>query len=164
MTILNTGTTDAARIAHQTNIEWLTSARQSNAKMEAGAAFDKAHFFACVHARLARLRGHTAELEHLPTHCIGNRAPINTQTISIDDIIGSEDRSDEFDTDFKPLRYSARDRWINIFVAELSGNQLPPIEVIRNGSAYYVRDGHHRISVAKQFGQHYIDAVVVSGN
>ncbi len=37
-------------------------------------------------------------------------------------------------------------------------------QVIRNGSAYYVRDGHHRISVAKQFGQHYIDAVVVSGN
>jgi hypothetical protein len=41
---------------------------------------------------------------------------------------------------------------------------LPPVEVIRVGSDYFVRDGHHRISVAKAMHEQYIDAVVIEGD
>ena len=44
--------------------------------------------------------------------------------------------------------------------AQLRGLGLPPIELIQLGDAYFVRDGHHRISVASALGQHHIDAVV----
>ena len=49
---------------------------------------------------------------------------------------------------------------VNVAVARKTGVALPPVELIKVGEEYYVRDGHHRVSVAHAFGECYIDAVV----
>jgi hypothetical protein len=49
---------------------------------------------------------------------------------------------------------------LNIAKLRLEGRPLPPVELIQVGDSYFVRDGHHRISVARAFGQTAIDAQV----
>jgi hypothetical protein len=85
-----------------------------------------------------------------------------TRTIDIRQIVGSENRSSDFDAEFTPLKAESRDRWISIASAFLQGQFLPPVEVIQFDNEYYVRDGHHRISVAKTLGQQFIDAEIIS--
>jgi hypothetical protein len=64
-----------------------------------------------------------------------------------------------FDRAFRPVR-EARDRWERVWLAEQRGAVLPPISVVRVGDGYAVRDGHHRVSVAKARGAVAIDAEV----
>jgi hypothetical protein len=47
-----------------------------------------------------------------------------------------------------------------VWLAEERGAVLPPISVVRVGDAYAVRDGHHRVSVARARGAVSIDASV----
>lgn len=65
-----------------------------------------------------------------------------------------------FDDAFHPIRTHTELRWRRVARAGLAGVTLPPVELIRIGEAYFVRDGHHRISVARALGQKEIDAVV----
>jgi hypothetical protein len=78
--------------------------------------------------------------------------------VSLSKIVGSEGRVRDFDNTFHPLNDHTRDRWIGIAVARRNGVTLPPVELIQVGCAYYVRDGHHRISVARAAGQAEIEA------
>jgi hypothetical protein len=64
-----------------------------------------------------------------------------------------------FDREFRPGA-TARERWLRIWLAEQRGSVLPPISVLPTGDGYAVRDGHHRVSVAKARGAVMIDAVV----
>src|SRR5919197_830030 len=81
--------------------------------------------------------------------------------IPIDAIIGTVEpaRAALFDRCFRPAR-AARARWQRIWLAEHRGVQLPPISVMRVRGGYAVRDGHHRVSVARARGASTIDAVV----
>lgn len=83
-----------------------------------------------------------------------------TRVIPLDKIVGSQGRACDFSPDFRPLRPVTRSRWINIAAAVAKGVTLPPVELIQVGDAFYIRDGHHRISVASANGQHHIDAHV----
>ena len=83
-------------------------------------------------------------------------------SIVASDIVGSEDRSGDFDIDFNPLRESLRDRWLSVFSARQRGVSLPPIELVRGPDGYYVRDGHHRLSVARALGQVFVEAIVLA--
>jgi hypothetical protein len=85
-----------------------------------------------------------------------------TQTVPINRIRGSENRSRDFDEHFHPLQSHTAARWIGIAEARLRGVPLPPVELIQVGADYYVRDGHHRISVARALGEEFIDAIVVA--
>jgi hypothetical protein len=85
-----------------------------------------------------------------------------THTIDIRQIVGSENRSEDFDDGFTPLKRESRDRWVSIARAFLQGYSLPPVEVIQIDDEYYVRDGHHRISVAKTLDQRFIDAEIIN--
>ena len=80
--------------------------------------------------------------------------------VPIAQIRGSENRSHDFDDRFYPLQGHSEERWLNIARAMLQDQALPPVELIKVGETYYVRDGHHRISVARIFGQQAIDAIV----
>jgi hypothetical protein len=82
------------------------------------------------------------------------------RTVSIDEIRGSEGRCRDFDADFRPLRSHNKVRWARIAKARLKGVTLPLVELVQVGGVYFVRDGHHRISVARAFGQQNIDAEV----
>jgi hypothetical protein len=83
------------------------------------------------------------------------------QSVPISQIKGSISRACDFDLDFRPLRSHVKDRWINVAVARQRGVPLPPVELVQVGEDYYVRDGHHRISVARSLGEMSIDAEVV---
>lgn len=82
------------------------------------------------------------------------------QTIPIERIRGTESKETDFDAGFHPTQERTRDRWLNIARLILSGRDLPPVELIQLGDDYFVRDGHHRISVSRSLGQNYIDAEV----
>lgn len=84
------------------------------------------------------------------------------RVVTIGSIIGSECRAADFDMDFHPLSEDAKERWVSIAVAHLSRLPLPPVQLIQIGDAYFVRDGHHRISVGRAFGQIAVDAEVIA--
>jgi hypothetical protein len=86
------------------------------------------------------------------------------RVVPIHSIIGSEGRTADFDLHFYPLSDTAKDRWINMAMVHLSRIPLPPIQLICIGDAYFVRDGHHRLSVARMFGQVAMDAEVITWN
>ena len=85
---------------------------------------------------------------------------LGLKTIPLDSIVGSVDRHREFDRSFHPASSQVRSRWERIAEARRRGEPMPPIDVIRIGDAHFVRDGHHRVSVAKAQGDDVIDAYV----
>jgi hypothetical protein len=68
-------------------------------------------------------------------------------------------RAAQFDSEFRPAPL-ARARWKRVWLAEHFGTVLPPISVVPLGDGYAVRDGHHRVSVARARGALTIDAFV----
>jgi hypothetical protein len=82
-------------------------------------------------------------------------------TVDIDRIRGTEGKSDAFDGTFHPRQEKSRERWFGIMRERLNGQPLPPVELIDVDGTYYVRDGHHRISVARCLGESYVDAEVI---
>jgi hypothetical protein len=84
------------------------------------------------------------------------------QTIAIDRIVGSEGRYRDFNRAFLPRHDKLMRRWISVDMAHYQDVLLPPIKVFEIGGAYFVRDGNHRVSVAKAQGAEFIDAEVVS--
>jgi hypothetical protein len=84
------------------------------------------------------------------------------QTVSIGKIIGSEGRYKDFDRAFLPRHDKLMGRWIRVDLAHYQNVALPPIQLFEIGGAYFVRDGNHRVSVAKAQGAEFIDAEVIS--
>jgi nucleotide-binding universal stress UspA family protein len=80
--------------------------------------------------------------------------------IPIDAIIGSVNRYQDFSRDFLPSKNISEERWANIELANYGSHGLPPIEVYQIDEAYFVSDGNHRVSVAKQLGATQIQAYV----
>jgi hypothetical protein len=121
-----------------------------------------------VLARLAnRLRREPGDVDLiLPfeevIEALGNRGErtLGVQTIPLDSIVGSVDRTREFDRSFHPTSQRVRDRWERIAVAQRKGESMPPIQVYRIGDLHFVKDGHHRVSVARAQGRQDIDAQV----
>lgn len=68
-------------------------------------------------------------------------------------------RAAQFDADFRPAPIT-RCRWMRVFDAEQRGTPLPPVSVVDTGTGYALRDGHHRVSVARARGAATIRAVV----
>jgi hypothetical protein len=96
------------------------------------------------------------------TNCpITERVDHGVQTIELRKVVGSVNRSDDFDADFLPRVDYVRDRWVNIHLAYRNGEYLPPIDVYKFDEHYYVIDGHHRVSVMRFNGQQYIEASVI---
>jgi hypothetical protein len=104
---------------------------------------------------LDALSGQTSARTH------DSRVFLGTKTVEIAKICGSEGRSGDFNQDFEPLVENTRDRWIRIAAARQQGITLPAVELIKVGNRYFVRDGHHRISVARAFGELFVDAIVI---
>ncbi len=83
------------------------------------------------------------------------------QCIPVAKIIGSEGRYHDFSSAFLPKKEMLRRRWESVDRAVLSDIVLPPISVFSIGGWYFVRDGNHRVSVARAQGVEFIDAEVV---
>ncbi|MDR2898155.1 MAG: transcriptional regulator [Spirochaetaceae bacterium] len=91
-----------------------------------------------------------------------NEVYLGMQAVSVDHIVGSEGRYRDFDNHFFPRNVHLKNRWKRIDEAHLTGVILPPIKLYEIGGLYFVRDGNHRVSVAKAQGVENIDAEVVS--
>ena len=89
------------------------------------------------------------------------RHRLGVQPIAVDSIVGTVDphKAEAFDAEFRPPPYG-RQRWSQMCHAVQGGAALPPISVYRFEARHYVRDGHHRVSVARALGQADIDAEV----
>jgi len=85
---------------------------------------------------------------------------LGQQLIPLDSIVGTVDRSREFDRSFRPTSPRVRERWERINLAQRRGQAMPPIDVYRIGDMHFVKDGHHRVSVARALGHQDIDAYV----
>jgi len=83
------------------------------------------------------------------------------QSVPIEKIVGSEGRYRDFNRAFLPKHDYLRNRWMSVDKAHLKDVILPPIKLYQIGSVYFVRDGNHRVSVAKTKGVMAIDAEVV---
>jgi hypothetical protein len=83
---------------------------------------------------------------------------LGQQVIPLDSIVGTVDRTREFDRRFRPTTRRVRDRWQRVAEAQRRGEPMPPISVYRIGDMHFVEDGHHRVSVARAQGRRDIDA------
>ena len=91
-----------------------------------------------------------------------NETYLGMKVIPIDKIIGSEGRYKDFDNNFFPKSSHLRNRWEHVDEAAIKEINLPPIKVYEIAGLYFVRDGNHRVSVAKARGTEFIDAEVVT--
>ena len=80
--------------------------------------------------------------------------------IPVDAIVGTVDPTTDFDADFRPASNRVAARWQRVARAHREGRPLPPIAVIEQPDGYYVLDGRHRVSVARELGGDYLDAWV----
>ncbi|MBC7237148.1 MAG: universal stress protein [Chloroflexi bacterium] len=83
------------------------------------------------------------------------------QPVPLEKIIGSMGRSDDFDRAFLPTQSQTRGKWVSVDSAVREGVTLPPVSLYKVGDAYFVVDGHHRVSVARRRGQKFIDAEII---
>jgi hypothetical protein len=131
---------------------------------EAVILYERAHQHSGWRRIGARLLGRSSRLLDLNEIVAGNtisaRHYLGPQTVPIRQIRGTEGQRDTFDDVFHPLTTRTRGRWVSIASAWLQGASMPPIDLIRLGDVYFVRDGHHRVSVARALGQQEIDAFV----
>jgi len=91
-----------------------------------------------------------------------NEVYAGLKVVPIKKIVGSEGRYNDFDNHFLPRSNELKQRWMNVDEAHLSDVVLPPIQLYELGGLYFVRDGNHRVSVAKAQGVEFIDAEVTS--
>ena len=123
--------------------------------------------------RRARLRALAARLrrEHTSNRLLSfddvrrervanNRLHRGTRVVEVDQIIGSVGRWRDFDRSFLPARASVGQRWKRIDRAFQRGEDMPPVELYEIGDAYFVMDGHHRVSVARYHDVPTVEATV----
>jgi hypothetical protein len=114
-------------------------------------------------ARLVRARPPESEL--LPLEEVSRRLRafeqhyVGIRPIEVAKIVGTVDRTGEFDRDFLPRGRNVEDRWRRVEEAFPEG-AFPPIQVYQVGEAYFVMDGHHRVAIARQTGMLTIDAEI----
>ncbi len=126
--------------------------------------FEKAHNKGVWRRVINRLTGKTNEL--LPFDEVRNRLPIRGQhyaglkEVPMENIVGSFGRYHDFDRAFLPTQKRTKDRWISIDKAHHFQTPLPPVELYKLGDIYFVKDGNHRVSVAREQGQLEVDAYV----
>lgn len=86
---------------------------------------------------------------------------LGMRVVPVEKIVGSVGRHRDFDRAFLPGKLSLGERWKKIDQAVLRAEELPPVSLYKIGDAYFVRDGNHRVSVARQQGVEMLDAEVV---
>jgi regulator of sigma D len=85
---------------------------------------------------------------------------LGIQDVPLDQIVGSVGRYRDFTATFLPKSNKMKERWSRVYAVAHSLEGPPPIELYKVGDAYFVRDGNHRVSVARQVGAQSIEAHV----
>jgi nucleotide-binding universal stress UspA family protein len=126
--------------------------------------FKRARKQAAIHHLLAQLRGKSDELlayDYIRQQLRGSGTiERGVQEIPLDAIVGSVGRYDDFTRDFFPKKDSIQERWAQVKAAIMNMTGMSPISVYKLGDGYFVRDGNHRVSVARTLGTNTISALV----
>ncbi len=131
---------------------------------EAHSKFDHAKRQAMVEGMVALVRGKPSDL--LPFDDVQRKLGLHItrerglQQVSLDQIVGSAGKYHDFTRSFWPRNEKLRERWKWIYVAAHDFRGLPPVELYQVGEVYFVKDGNHRISVARALGSKTIEAYV----
>ena len=126
-----------------------------NLNEQVDADFTRARRRARLRALVARIRREHASNRLLSFDAVrrereaNNRLHRGTRVVEADRIIGSVGRWRDFDRSFLPARASVGHKWKRIDRAFQRGEELPPVVLYEIGDAYFVVDGHHRVSVAR---------------
>lgn len=112
---------------------------------------------------LTRRPSRLLDLGSIESH-MQNCMDAGQREVTLDEIRGTDGRLNDFDDRFNPLTDRTRRRWQSVAKALDEGTHLPPVDLIQAGKVYYVRDGHHRVSVARALGQTTITARVTVWN
>lgn len=131
---------------------------------QARADFQRARFKAFIHRVWGALSGQPSTLlsydEIKEKLHIGGPIYRGVKTVRVDQIAGSLNRYHEFDRVFLPASDKLAGRWQRVNRAFYEEISLPPVVLYKVGQVYFVVDGHHRVSVAREQGQLYIEAEV----
>ena len=136
----------------------------ANPRVAADQAFDRARRKEFLESVIAHLRGQPTDL--LPYDTIrsilglASSRDLGMQQIPLDKIVGSVGKYQEFSRSFLPRLAQDRERWKSVFAIALDVQGFPPIDVYQVGDTYFVIDGNHRVSVARQLGATTIEAYV----
>lgn len=129
--------------------------------------YKKARKRAAIQELLARLSGRPQDASLLSYDDVRQRLQAIEKSsehladIPLDAIVGSVGRYHDFTRKFLPKKSVDQDRWARIMATTLGLSGLPPIEVYRIGDVYFVKDGNHRVSVARQQGNTSIQALII---
>jgi len=142
----------------------MTDSFYSNPRVAADQAFDRAYQKAFLENVVSHLRGRPTDLLPFDTvrSMLGlvSSRDLGLQEVPLDKIVGSVGKYQEFTRSFLPRLAQDRERWKGVFATALDSRGLPPIEVYQVGDAYFVIDGNHRVSVARQLGATTLEAYV----
>jgi hypothetical protein len=128
--------------------------------------FTRARRRALLRRALARIRKNPASNRLLSFDDVrrvlraDNRTYLGSRVVEVKKIVGSVGRRRDFDRSFLPPRASVAERWRRIDRAFHRSEDLPPVELYKIGEAYFVLDGHHRVSVSRYHGVPTVEAVV----
>lgn len=128
--------------------------------------FHQAHRQAALQEVMARFRGESTKLlsfnEVSRQLKAGSGVDRGLQEIPLEAIVGSCDRYEDFNRAFLPLQASDKERWAQVraYIAQKGLGNIPPIMVYQIGQVYFVADGNHRVSIARQLGASHIRATV----
>ncbi|HZJ08661.1 MAG TPA: universal stress protein, partial [Trueperaceae bacterium] len=137
---------------------------ESDSPASASFDFQRARRRAGLRSVMAQLRGEDARL--LSYEDVRRRlravegAEHTLEDVPIAAIVGSVGRYQDFTREFLPLVDEDIDRWVGVRLAMTGLEGVPPVELYRIGEAYFVKDGNHRVSVARQLGARTINAYV----
>jgi len=130
----------------------------------ARADFSRARFKSFIHQVTSRLSGQRTTLlsydEIKEKLHIGGPIYRGVKTIKLEQIAGSLNRYHEFDSAFLPKEDQLSNRWQSVDRAFYQDVHLPPVVLYKVGEVYFVVDGHHRVSVAREQGQVFIEAEI----
>ena len=135
-----------------------------SSKQQAQDDFERAYIKGFWRKVTSWLTGESNEL--LPFDAVRESIPLKGQhyvglkQVPINQVVGSLGRYRDFDRAFLPLQARTKSRWVSIDTAHHDEVVLPPVELYKMGEVYFVKDGNHRVSVARDRGQEFIDAYV----
>ena len=138
------------------------NAEQKRYRLDAIAEFERVRYWASLRrlwAKITRQQEYLFPFVALEPYLPQQRIYKGRKDISVGQIVGSVNRPHDFNHIFQPLCDSSKERWMNIWTLQKTTG-WPSIKVYQVGNLYFVEDGNHRVSVARQLGLKLIEAEI----
>jgi len=139
---------------------------KTRAYLKSESEFNHARIKAFLEQMMGLISGHNMHLlsfnEVVDKLRLKESVSLGLQDIPVTNIVGSTGRYEDFTRHFLPRTWDKREkeRWRQIYTLAVTGEGFPPIEVYKIDQVFFVQDGNHRVSVARDLGWNTIQANV----